>query len=79
MSLNEKRRVQAMAIFHTRDHRFKFMRYKSRTIGPAHVARLLVSKEEIAAAAPDLARSCTAAWLLLGHLWQGTARRLQWR
>jgi hypothetical protein len=78
MSLTEKRRAQAMAIFHTRDHPFKFIRYKSRAIGPAHVARLLVSKEGTAAAAAGLAQSCTAALLLRSHLWQGTVRRLQW-
>jgi hypothetical protein len=67
-----------MSIFQTRDHPFKSIRYKSRAIGPAHVARLLVSKEGTAAAAAGLTRSCTAALLLYGHLWQGTALRLQW-
>jgi hypothetical protein len=73
----ERRQQLDLYRIHARDHHFKFIRYKSRAIGPAHVARLLVSKEEIAAAAAGLARSCTAA-LLHRSLWQGTAQHLQW-
>jgi hypothetical protein len=73
----ERRQWLDLYSIHARDHPFKFIRYKSRALGPAHVAHS--SKEGTAAAAASLARSCTAALLLLGHLWQGTARRLQWR